>query len=499
MFQSLVIFKLNKKFQAEPIGNSALKLETLPERALVKIFSYTEPKDRLNLMLLKKQFNDLISNVAATMKGLDLIWSDRCGDRDKNFDDFLFAMLQSDRKYSKMIIREDYFYSCFQYLTRFQSLRELHLLIPKLEMKMFAKLVNDLPILKILKTSPETIPLDLTVVALNCSSLIEYSGSVWCFSCFSADAIPKLERLSLFKDEKNGGIWGEPLLKIQETILQLADLKKLKLRKTGIVNQDFVKAKFQLQELVMDVSFDSDWSIQFIGRQKKLDLLDVTLKYPTVFADLQNLINTVLVLPKLRSLRVCMLPQLENENDSQITAPVNPNVVKSTICLFGVKTNGRFLTSLLARMPNLKSLELIGNLSFKKSKIVHLNKLEHLESLVFQTSAKNTSLGFLNLPELKKVIILFLPNRRDNLLIDSADLIEFFSRHSKLQEINITNGMIREDVWKFMKKCLVDLKLISIHVSQAVADGADFLVSDEQYSVSVLNENGFKHFYIHKV
>jgi hypothetical protein len=495
----------------EPL-DPALQLENLPEHVLVKIFSYTKPSDRLNLILVNRKFNDLITNVKETMQDIQITWNEFDGaDEMEDLDEFLFTMLQSNRKYLRLSIVDSHLFSSFLFLSRFQSLREVELNITHLELEALSAIVNNLPLLEALEIN-DNMPInsrESSVAKLNCKKLKRYSWSVMCLVQFFEE-IPALEELELSHGGQNE-LTASSLGELRNILLNLSTLKSLSLIEVDVIDQNFQNPKFKLQQLEILSDNNLKEVIRFIETQVELQKLTVTL-VPATISELLTSIGTVLSLPKLKSLSVNWIANTEGEfeedPDFVLKVSVNRTIEEFTLSddtdgmiVIGPQQDElrpKFFEGCFSKIPNVKILNLRDFIPFKGKDLSFLNSFGKLEAISFSTLLDDPVLPYLELKSLESITITIeIPDelqddRIEQLVIECSQmLIEFFEKHRKLKSFHLRYLMIQENVWLFVKNNLHSLKQFSI-----VADSADFgrfhgrkfLVSDEEFKIKVKHD-----------
>jgi hypothetical protein len=409
----------------------------VPERVLVMIFSYTTPADKLNLMLVCKQFNGLISTTNL-MKNIRLVWKKKKNaSLAESLDCFVSEIFQTKRCYWNMILKERYFSSLF--LAKFSSLRDLELVEGTINSAELAKIINILPNLKKLHISKNFTVLDTKCnrTKLKCKKLQDYSNNLNLIPIFDNDL--NLTTLTVMKSYDD------------------------------VLSSDIV---------------------DFIRTQNNLECLDISLNnynrdLPVDKLILQELFKAILELSKLETLKLC----------ARITQSTISNLIIPTM---GIETLNlqlepadqqdyeltmHFASEFASKMPKLKDLTFGFQIDLNKKQLRLLNDLKFLKKL--EISVAGADFKHLVLKNLMSMKLSNVCGYEFETVPDDVWLT-FLQNCPLLEELEIEDRMVSCKVWDFLMKKCPNLKCLKIEgFTWDLEEYApyEFIKSNEKFNV----------------
>jgi hypothetical protein len=253
----------------------------LPEHVLIKIFAYTSVNDRLNLMLVNKQFNNLISQVKETMQDIRLKWRYWGQDQyDEKWIRFVSVIDHSNRSYFRIEITAKEYDRNLWKIGKFKSLKRLFIDCRNFDVKDLIKIVNNLPKLESLETDHEFLLLNTKAATekIKCKTLKTFSWDPRAFiHCFAAP-LPNFIELS-FSRYLIEELDSEELDLLRSTLANIPTLKTLELEHdVAVAGQEFPeKVKFKLHDLSIRGISSLLNVVKFLRTQRDLTKLFVDI------------------------------------------------------------------------------------------------------------------------------------------------------------------------------------------------------------------------------
>lgn len=465
-------------------------MENLATELCTKIFKSADFKTKLNLTLVCRRFNFIISESLDLMQDFKLSidlrnvdWNKKTQRRGGNIGDLcLNSILESNRKYQHLTISSFNNQNLEVIIEKFSSHLKSFNFHGSITGTNFIKVLKNLQLLEdasfnvdvyddpSLETCQQ-LSICPNLTTLKCESELNFYLEIFKNSVKNLKAL-EINGYKVFDDYDSVNF--RDFLKLQPN---LKTLKIYCMHATELFQVDFASdLKFKLEHFESkDLALSTDESranfLNFLTAQSSLTSLKFFASdWDTTWISNQDcLFTAVLRLEKLESLELS-LTKCDFESPTNIFKRINPSVKKFIFKntdpdMFPI-SESMILENFVHSMPNLRILEFVTVHAASSSDLNCLNQLHHLEELQIR-DCEFDAVKNLKLPLLNKIKLCAYEEDEDIENDESFFEVwdEFFRKHNNLQYFTF-NLEFSENILKFLFAHLQKIKHLELTISE---------------------------------